>query len=297
MLWVERYRPDTFDEIAGNDEIVVEIESAVKSGNMNHMFFYGPPGVGKTTTASVIAKELYGSESNQHFKELNASDERGIDIIRDQVKTFAGKKTLTGDHKIVFLDEGDSLTPDAQQALRRIMENYQDKCRFIISGNDETGLIDAIRSRCLELEFEPVDDGAARDRLEHIIEQEDADVDPETLDKIVTVFSGDLRKQISKLQGAALGEVSLDSGEDYLKLLKMISNRNYIAATKMATEENTKQLYRYLMARDDVPGRVKADMSIAYAKYTWRMHRSPDKDIQMNALIAELTDELSQHIT
>lgn len=297
-LWTEEYRPETFDDIVGNEESIREIQNEVESGNMNHMFFHGPPGVGKTTTAEVIANTLYGGNDNQHFKELNASDSRGIDTVRQQVKKFAGKKTLTGKHKLVFLDEGDSLTKDAMQALRRIMEQYQEKCRFIISGNEPGGVIDAIRSRCSEHRFDPVEDEAAKGRLQYILDQEGVEVGDDTINKIVSVYSGDMRKQIGKLQAAATsdGDFSIETGEDYLKLLKMISDENFVAATKVASEENIKQLYGWIMSSDKVPNQVKSTTSVTYAKYTWRMQRSPDMDIQMNALVAELIEELSDYV-
>lgn len=297
MLWVEKYRPKSFDDIAGNDEKVRQIQSEVESGNMNHMFFYGPPGTGKTTTATVIARELYDSVDSSQFMELNASDERGISTIRDKVKSFAGRKTLVGDFKLVFLDEGDSLTPDAQQALRRVMEQYQESCRFIITGNNEGGVIDALKSRCSDYKFEPIADDSAKERLLEIVDKEDVDIDEEIIGQLVTIYSGDLRSMIGKLQGiAGVDDVSLETGEDYMKLLKFVSEKNFSAATKIASEENLKQLHGYLMTNNNVPDRVKAETSIAYAKYMWRMNRSPDKQIQVNALVAELIKKVSEHI-
>lgn len=300
MLWTEKYRPTTFDEIVGNTGTIKEIESEVKSGNMNHMMFLGPAGIGKTTTASVIANHLYGGESASHFLELNASDERGIDVIRNQVKKFAGRKVLDGKHKIIFLDEADSLTRDAQQALRRVMENYQDSCRFILTGNYQGGLIDPIRSRCSVHKFEPVGSDEAVKRLKEICEAEGIEVEDGDLEKLAEVYSGDLRKQINKLQAlSAQDEIDfeqLESGQDYRRLFKFVTSRNFPAAKKMANEDNLRHLYNYVMGHDEIPGRVKADVSITFAKYQWRIDRSPDKQIQINALVAELIKAISEHI-
>lgn len=295
-LLTEKYRPQTFDEIVGNDEKIRQIRSEVESGNMNHMFFYGPPGTGKTTTANVIAREIHGETSSNLFKEFNASDERGIDVIRDKVKTFAGRKTLSDGFKIVFLDEGDSLTKDAQQSLRRIMEQYSESCRFIITGNDEGGVIPAIKSRCSDYEFSPIDDESAEKRLLHIADTEGFDVDTEKIKQLVQIYSGDLRSMIGKLQGIANGDdVTLDTGENYKKLFSLIRQKNFMGAIKIASEENLKRLHGYLMSEGSIPDRVKADISIAYAKYMWRMRRSPDKQIQVNALVAELIKEVNKH--
>ncbi|MEK6837549.1 MAG: AAA family ATPase, partial [Nanoarchaeota archaeon] len=135
-LWAEKYRPADFSDIVGQEEIVKRIKAFVKHQNLPHLLFAGPPGVGKTSTALVIARELYGENWRQNIIDLNASDERGIDVIRTKVKDFARTKAL-GDapFKICVLDESDSLTREAQQALRRTMENYTATCRFILLAN------------------------------------------------------------------------------------------------------------------------------------------------------------------
>lgn len=300
MLWVEKYRPDTFDEIVGNPETISRIESEVKSGNMNHMAFLGPAGTGKTTTAEVTGNHLYGDSSNSQFMELNASDERGINTIRNKVKKFAGRKTVTDKHKVVFLDEADSLTPDAQQALRRVMEQYQESCRFILTGNYESGLIDPILSRCADFEFDKIEKEASVKALRGVAESEEIDVPDEVLERIAAVCAGDLRSQINKLQTLShQDEITVDmvdSGEDYLKLFSLITEKKFMAAKKMASEQNLRNLYGYLMSNPEIPGRVKAEVSVTYAKYMWRIDKSADKDIQINALVAELIKSLKDHV-
>lgn len=300
-LWTEEYRPATFDEIVGNENEIRKIRAEVESDDeMNHMLFLGPSGVGKTTTAGVIANTLYGGSDNTRFRELNASDERGIDTIRTKVKKLASRKTLSGGFSIVFLDEADSLTQDAQQALRRTMEKYSETCRFILSGNYESGFIEAIKSRCNVYRFDPIPDELAEDHLRWILRQENETVPDETISKLVQVYSGDLRTQIAELQSLTLlDEIdpdTIDVGGDYLQLLKYILEPSFPAAKKTATEENLKQLYNYLMQRDDLRGRVKAEISIVYAKYMWRLGRSPDKQIQLNALVAELIKQLKDEL-
>lgn len=299
-LWTEKYRPETFGEIVGNENTIRQIESEVEAGNMNHMMFLGPAGVGKTTTATVIANHLFGGPTNTRFKELNASDERGIDTIRNKVKKFATRKSLSGDFNLIFLDEADSLTPDAMQALRRTMEQYQETCRFILTGNYESGFIDPIKSRCKTYRFEPIEDDVAEEHLQWISEQESFEVDEEVIRKLVKVHSGDLRTQVAELQSLSTqDEIDPDSivaGEDYLKLLNYILEPNYGAAKKTANERNLRELYNYLMQRDDLRGKLKAEISITYAKYWWRISKSPDKEIQINALVAEMVKHLKDTI-
>lgn len=302
MLWVEKYRPTTFNEVVGNEEVVRAIEDEVKGGNMNHMALIGPAGVGKTTMAEVIAHYLFDGPDDSRFKELNASDTRGIDVIRNEVKKFAGRKTLSDQYKIIFLDEADSLTRDAQQALRRTMENYQDSCRFILTGNYSGGFIDPILSRCSDYVFDPIEVGESVEALRSVSQAEGYSIDEEVFEKIARIKPGDLRSQIIKLQGLCSGEGEvtpddISAGEDYLTLLNFIGKKQFMSAKKLATEPMLRQLYNYVMQREDVPGRVKAEMSITYAKYLARVKDSPDKDIQLNALVAELIKQISDHIT
>lgn len=300
MLWVEKYRPDSWNEIVGNDPIINEIESAVKSGEMGHMLFVGPAGTGKTTTATVIAKELYGDETDTRFKELNASDERGINTIRNKVKKFAGRQTLDDQFRIVFLDEADNLTKDAQQSLRRIMENYHETCRFILSGNYKAQVIPAIRSRCAVYEFNGVDQDSAYSALKRIADAEELDVDDEVLHKLTRIYDGDLRGQINKLQSLSkkdsIDPESLESGEDYIKLFNLIGKQNFMGAVRTADQETLQRMYNYMLENDNIPGVVKAEVSVIMAKYDWRMERSADEQIQLNALVSELITELSQYI-
>ena len=165
-IWTERYRPQTFSEIKGQDGIVKRVKALIEKKNMPHLLLIGSAGIGKTTLAWVIAKELYGPDAKNNFLELNSSDERGIDIVRNKVKDFARTKSLKDvPFKIILLDECDSLTREAQQALRRTMENYSKSCRFILSCNFASKIIDPIKSRCTIFKFKPLD----KDSIQGII--------------------------------------------------------------------------------------------------------------------------------
>ena len=153
-IWTERYRPSTFEEVVGQQEIVKRVRSLVQSINIPHLLFAGPAGTGKSTLALIIVHELFGDTWKQNYLELNASDERGIDVVRQKVKDFARTKSLGNvPFKVIFLDEADALTREAQQALRRTMENYTNTCRFILSCNYSSQIIDPIQSRCVVFRF------------------------------------------------------------------------------------------------------------------------------------------------
>lgn len=301
MLWVEKYRPETFDEIVGNRDIVNEIEKQVEDGSIPHMAFFGPAGVGKTTAATVIARELFGSVDDTSFMELNASDERGINVIRNKVKKFAGRKSLDGAHKIVFLDEADSLTSDAQNSLRRVMEQYHESCRFILTGNYPHKLIKPLRSRCTVYEFDKVSKSEAIRALERINDEEGLELETELLEQLTRIYDGDLRQQIGKLQSLSKRDnptaEDLESGEEYIQLFNYIAEPNFMAAVRTADRETMNQLFNYVMQKDSIPGRVKADVSIVFAKYMWRLDRSADEQIQLNAMVSELIKELQEHIS
>lgn len=203
-IWTEKYRPRTFSEVKGQKNIIKRVSAFVKGQNMPHLLFAGPAGVGKTTLALVIAHELYGDQWKQNFLELNASDERGIDIVRNKVKDFARTRAFgAAPFKIIYLDECDALTREAQQALRRTMENYTHTCRFILSCNYSSKIIDPIQSRCTMFKFKPLSKEELGEILTHIVKKEKLKIDEKTLDALYTASQGDARRSENILQSCA----------------------------------------------------------------------------------------------
>ncbi len=232
-IWIEKYRPVRLDQVAGQDETIERLKSYVATKNLPHLLFSGPPGVGKTASAVSIAREIFGEDLwRENFTELNASDERGIDVVRNKIKNFAKTAPIGGSgFKIIFLDEADALTSDAQSALRRTMERFSNNCRFILSCNYSSKIIEPIQSRCAVYRFRRLSDGAIRKRLEFIAEEQGLSITEDGYEALVYVAQGDMRKAVNSLQAAAF----IDRGQP-------ISRETIYRTTATANPEEIKGL-------------------------------------------------------
>ena len=242
--WVEKYRPENLSEISAQTNVVKSLKSALITKNLPHLIFFGPSGCGKTSTILALSKELFGSENySDRIIELNASDERGINVIREKIKTYAKQSIKHIENappwKIIILDEADTMTPDSQFALRRIMEQYSKITRFCIICNYHNKIIDPIISRCSLFRFKPVDSNEIIIKLKYICDCEKFKCPDKLLHKIVGICRGDLRKAINFLQkcfnsyGDKVNEELLDemsgiiSNNKFNQLIQTILRKDY----------------------------------------------------------------------
>jgi replication factor C small subunit len=306
-IWIEKYRPARLADIVGQDEIVERLSSYVRTGNLPHLLFTGIAGVGKTTAAVTLAREFFKNNWQRNFREMNASDERGIDVVRNQIKEFA-RTGRDGDvpFKILFLDEADALTTDAQAALRRTMESYAQTCRFILSCNYSAKIIDPIQSRCAIYRFRPLGPDAVKEEISRIAASEKLHITAKAMDAIVYIAQGDMRKAINALQGAAIISSTIEEQMIYAitsnarpdeieELLKLSLAEDFDGAESLlayllhergiAPNELINQCYRALVKRSMDRG-LKVELIDHLGETDFRLSEGADSDIQMEALIA-----------
>jgi replication factor C subunit 3/5 len=205
LPWIEKYRPKNIDEIISHDQNIENIKKLLIGGSLPHLLFHGSPGTGKTSTIMALAKEIYGSNVRLMSLKLDASDDRGINSVREDIKGFAEKSNMF--HKgvrLIILDEADSMTFDAQFALRRIIEKYSTTIRFCLICNYENKIINAIRSRCANFRFCNIDIKHIYNKLQHIISAENIICNKNVIDTIAILAKGDLRKAINLLQSVSM---------------------------------------------------------------------------------------------
>ncbi|MEM4309017.1 MAG: replication factor C small subunit [Thermoplasmata archaeon] len=308
-IWVEKYRPAKLDEVIGQEKVVSRLKGYVAAKSMPHLLFSGPPGTGKTTCALAFVKELFGENWQSNFIELNASDERGIPVVRGKIKEFA-RVTAVGDvgFKVIFLDEADALTPEAQNALRRTMEMYSRVCRFILSCNYSSKIIEPIQSRCAVFRFVPVSKALLLSRLKEIAAKENIEVDEDALESIAYLAAGDVRKAINILQTCSATEekITIDivyhvtgrlKGDELKEIMDCIMKKDFNGAKNiadrflieqgMSAQEFLEDLHRYILdANIDEELKVKIAEKIGEADF--RVSEGSNERIQIEALLAQL---------
>ncbi|KAI5780284.1 P-loop containing nucleoside triphosphate hydrolase protein [Peziza echinospora] len=222
LPWVEKYRPHSLDDVTGHEDILNTINKFVDTNRLPHLLFYGPPGTGKTSTILALARKIYGDKGHrQQVLELNASDDRGIDVVREQIKTFASTKQIfnsaptsssktLASYKLIILDEADAMTSTAQNALRRIMEKYTPNTRFCIIANYTHKLNPALLSRCTRFRFQPLPHAALRKRIDHVVANEGVQITPEAITALVQLSKGDMRRSLNVLQACFASSTPLD---------------------------------------------------------------------------------------
>ncbi|WP_254273002.1 replication factor C small subunit [Haloarcula marina] len=291
-VWIEKYRPESLDDVMGHEDIVGRLQSYVRRNDLSHMLFSGPAGTGKTTCATAIARELYGEDWREHFLELNASDERGIDVVRDRIKNFARTSFGGVEYRIIFLDEADALTSDAQSALRRTMEQFSNNVRFILSCNYSSQIIDPIQSRCAVFRFSPLSDDAVEQEIRHIAAEEDIELTDDGMAALVYAADGDMRKAINGLQAASV------SGD-------VVDEQAVYAITSTARPEEIREMVQSALDGDFTAARATLDRllteeGIAGGDVIDQLHRSVwefDIDDEAAVRILERVGETDYRIT
>ena len=307
--WTEKYRPNTLDEVVGHEEIVKRLKAYVKTRSMPHLLFSGPAGVGKTTCAIAMAKEMFGEYWYQNFQETNASDERGINVVREKLKEFARTRPLGGaDFKIIFLDESDALTSDAQHALRRTMERFTETCRFILSCNYSSRIIEPIQSRCAVFRFRPLSPEHVKKYIRRIADGEGLKVDKTGEEAIIYICEGDMRRVANILQAASAISTEIDEDTIYkvtsrakpIEVRQMVDlalKGDFLRArekldsllieTGLSGEDLIKQIHREIF---DLPleEKKKVDLVDQVGEYEFRIIQGGNDRIQLSALLAQL---------
>ena len=286
-IWTERYRPEKFEEVMGQQEIVKRVRSLVQSLNIPHLLFAGPAGTGKSTLALIIVRELFGDKWKQNYLELNASDERGIEVVRQKVKDFARTKALGNvPFKVIFLDEADALTREAQQALRRTMENYTNTCRFILSCNYSSKIIDPIQSRCVVFRFKLLEKKDIANVLRKIEEREKLKLAEDTFEALYEASEGDCRRAINLLQATA--SISPDINAEMINIISSSSkpaNIRVVLDYALAGDFiNARERLLDVMLKESIAG---VDVVKAIQKEIWNLQIEPEIKVKLTEKVGE----------
>ncbi|XP_042297674.1 replication factor C subunit 5 [Sceloporus undulatus] len=307
LPWVEKYRPQTLNDLISHQDILSTIQKFISEDRLPHLLFYGPPGTGKTSTILACAKQLYKEkEFNSMVLELNASDDRGIDIVRGPILNFASTRTIfKKGFKLVILDEADAMTQEAQNALRRVIEKFTENTRFCLICNYLSKIIPALQSRCTRFRFGPLTPELMVPRLQHVIEKEKVDVSDDGMKALVTLSNGDMRRSLNILQSTnmAFGKVTEETvytctgqplRSDIANILDWMLNQDFTTAYHNIMELKTLKglaLHDILteihlfVHRVDFPSSVRIQLLIKMADIEHHLAVGTSEKIQLGALV------------
>lgn len=309
-LWVEKHRPQTVTHIKGQLGVVDRLRTYSEKRTFPHLLFAGPPGTGKTTAAMALTKDVFGENYRSNLLEMNASDERKLESIRSKVKQFARTAAFGGaKFKVIFLDEADALTADAQGALRRIMEQYAETCRFILSCNYSSKIIEPIQSRCAVFRFRPLTFAQVREQIASVAQQEQVEIEDDAVDALANIANGDLRKALTALQVSAalekkitrdlVYETSATAPPEALHQYLLACQRDGFHPARrrlqelldkfgLAGTDFINQLHKELYSADFLSESAKLSLTELMAEVDYRLVEGGGEQIQLDALTARI---------
>ncbi|GER49174.1 replication factor C subunit [Striga asiatica] len=309
--WVEKYRPQSLDDVAAHRDIVETIDRLANGNRLPHLLLYGPPGTGKTSTVLALARKLYGNQLQNMVLELNASDDRGIDVVRQQIQDFASTQSFSfgakSSVKLVLLDESDAMTKDAQFAL--LIEKYTKSTRFALICNNVNKIIPALQSRCTRFRFAPLDFVHVMERLKHVIKAEALDVPENGMKALVRLCSGDMRKALNILQSTHMASQQITEEAVYLctgnplprdieQICHWLLNEPFATSCKRISEMKTRKGLALLdivrevtmfVFKIKMPADVRIKLINDMADIEYRLTLACNDKLQLGSLIAAFT--------
>lgn len=314
--WIEKYRPAKLDQIVGNERIINTLKSIAEAGNLPNLILSGPPGTGKTTSILALAHELLGDNFKKAVIELNASDERGINVVRDKIKRFAQQRIPLpkGRHKIIILDEADSMTSSAQSSMRVTIQDYSDTTRFVLACNDSSKIIEAIQSRCTVLRFTKLNEKEITDRVKYVLNAEGAVADEKGIKAIVETCGGDMRYALNNIQSCVFGFgevneenvykiVEVPRPKEIQKIFESCENKKFREAIDKYFElcdegygcmEIVSVFLRLVQENDKIDDKLRIKLLKAISQYRLELSDGIDSPIQMTAFISQIYEIINQ---
>jgi len=309
--WVEKFRPKTLNDVAAHNDIIDTIKRLVAENKLPHLLFYGPPGTGKTSTILAVARQLYGKSFGSMVLELNASDDRGIGVVRQQVQDFASSRTLFGkQYKMVILDECDAMTKDAQFALRRVIEKYTRSTRFCLICNYVSKIIPALQSRCTRFRFPPLAESCVRDRLQFVADEEKIHLSEAGMQALVTLGAGDMRRTLNIFQATSMAsdDVSEEAvytctgnplPRDIQQIVEWIMNQSFAEAFAslsqmqvlkgLALVDIIQELHEWVF-RLEMPEEARISLVDRLAEVEANLSTGTSERLQLGAVVAAFDD-------